>query len=101
MSEPTARKRLGRYLEGGAGLRDRSSRPKVSPRAIAPSEALAIMELRRRNAAIHPGRCPSTSSSAAIFIPTHAPGTCSANASRRVATGSARFRLGGPMLRPV
>jgi transposase InsO family protein len=34
--------------EGQAGLADRSSRPKRSPRAIAPSKALAIVELRRR-----------------------------------------------------
>lgn len=46
---PTARKWLGRYLaEGEAGLRDRSSRPKHSPRTIAPEKALAIIELRRR-----------------------------------------------------
>jgi len=49
VSVPTARKWLGRYLaEGEAGLRDRSSRPRVSPRAIAPDKALAIVELRRR-----------------------------------------------------
>jgi transposase InsO family protein len=49
VSEATARKWLGRYLaEGEAGLRDRSSRPKLSPRAIAPAKALAIVELRRR-----------------------------------------------------
>jgi len=49
VSLPTARKWLGRYLaEGEAGLRDRSSRPRVSPRAIAPGKALAIVELRRR-----------------------------------------------------
>jgi transposase InsO family protein len=49
VSVPTARKWLGRYLaEGEAGLRDRSSRPRRSPRAIAPSKALAIVELRRR-----------------------------------------------------
>lgn len=49
VSEPTGRKWLGRYLaEGQAGLWDRSSRPKLSPRAIAPSKALAVVELRRR-----------------------------------------------------
>ena len=49
VSEPTGRKWQGRYLaEGEAGLRDRSSRPKVSPRSIAPAKALAIVELRRR-----------------------------------------------------
>ncbi len=49
VSEPTARKWLGRYLaQGEAGLRDRSSRPKASPRAIASDKALAIVELRRR-----------------------------------------------------
>jgi transposase InsO family protein len=48
-SEPTARKWLGRYLaEGEAGLVDRSSRPKHSPRTIKPEKALAIVELRRR-----------------------------------------------------
>jgi transposase InsO family protein len=49
VSQLTARKWLGRYLaEGQAGLRDRSSRPKCTPRAIAPGTALAIVELRRR-----------------------------------------------------
>lgn len=49
VSDPTARKWLGRYLaEGAAGLRDRSSRPKRSPRAIGAAQALAIVELRRR-----------------------------------------------------
>ena len=49
VSEPTARKWLGRYLtEGEAGLQDRSSRPKHSPRAIKPQTAFAIVELRRR-----------------------------------------------------
>ena len=49
VSEPTARKWLGRYLaEGEPGLRDRSSRPKRSPRSIRPEMALAIVELRRR-----------------------------------------------------
>ena len=45
----TARKWLGRYLaQGEAGLQDRSSRPAVSPRAIAPAKAVAIVELRRK-----------------------------------------------------
>ncbi len=49
VSEPTARKWLGRYLaEGEAGLRDRSSRPALSPNRIAPAKALTIVELRRR-----------------------------------------------------
>lgn len=49
VSEPTARKWLGRYLaEGEAGLRDRSSCPKRSPKKIKPETALAIAELRRR-----------------------------------------------------
>jgi len=49
VSAPTARKWLGRYLaHGQAGLADRSSRPAVSPRAIAPAKALAIVELRRK-----------------------------------------------------
>jgi transposase InsO family protein len=49
VSAPTARKWVGRYLaEGRAGLADRSSRPQRSPRSIAPSQALAIVELRRR-----------------------------------------------------
>jgi len=49
VSEPTARKWLGRYLaQGEAGLVDCSSRPKHSPRMIKPQTALAIVELRRR-----------------------------------------------------
>jgi transposase InsO family protein len=49
VTEPSARKWLGRYLaEGEAGLRDRSSRPKLSPSRIQPEKALAIVELRRR-----------------------------------------------------
>ena len=49
VSVPTVRKWVGRYLaEGEAGLLDRSSRPKSSPRAIAASQALGIVELRRR-----------------------------------------------------
>jgi transposase InsO family protein len=49
VSEPTGRKWLGRFLaEGESGLRDRSSRPKRSPRSISPEKALAIVELRRR-----------------------------------------------------
>jgi transposase InsO family protein len=49
VSVPTVRKWLGRYLAHGAvALRDRSSRPRLSPRAIAPATALAIVEVRRR-----------------------------------------------------
>ena len=49
VSAVTARKWLGRYLsEGAAGLLDKSSRPACSPRAITPSVALAIVELRRK-----------------------------------------------------
>jgi transposase InsO family protein len=49
VTAPTARKWLGRYLaQGATGLADRSSRPAVSPRAIAPGKALAIVELRRK-----------------------------------------------------
>src|SRR5437660_11354515 len=49
VSVPTVRKWVGRYLtQGESGLRDASSRPQVSPRAIAPRTALAIVELRRR-----------------------------------------------------
>src|SRR5512144_225660 len=49
VSVPSVRKWVGRYLaHGPAGLRDASSRPRVSPRAIAPATALAIVELRRR-----------------------------------------------------
>lgn len=48
VSVPTVRKWLGRYLaHGETALRDRSSRPLLSPRAIAPAKALAIVELRR------------------------------------------------------
>jgi transposase InsO family protein len=49
VTPPTARKWFGRFLaEGAAGLRDRSSRPAVSPRATSPAKALAIVELRKR-----------------------------------------------------
>jgi transposase InsO family protein len=49
VSAPTAYKWLGRYLAlGEHGLVDRSSRPAYSPRAICPSKALAIVELRKR-----------------------------------------------------
>lgn len=49
VSERTARKWVGRYLaEGEAGLLDRSSRPRLSPRSISPATAMAIVELRRR-----------------------------------------------------
>ena len=49
VTPPTARKWLGRYLaEGEAGLKDASSRPRRSPRAIAPATALLIVELRQR-----------------------------------------------------
>src|SRR5690349_1543977 len=49
VSVPTVRKWVGRYLaHGEVGLHDVSSRPHVSPRAIAPATALAIVELRRR-----------------------------------------------------
>src|SRR5690606_21473981 len=46
---PTAKKWLGRYLaQGEAGLVDRSSRPRSSPRSIGERRALLIVELRRR-----------------------------------------------------
>jgi transposase InsO family protein len=49
VSVPTVRKWVGRFLaQGSAGLRDASSRPTLSPRAIAPGTAMAIVELRRR-----------------------------------------------------
>ena len=49
VSAPTARKWHGLYLaQGEAGLRDASSRPHQSPRAIAPERALVVVELRRR-----------------------------------------------------
>ncbi len=49
VSAVTARKWLGRYLAAGAaGLLDKSSRPQLSPRAIDPSVALVIVELRRK-----------------------------------------------------
>jgi transposase-like protein len=49
VSVPTVRKWVGRFLaHGEAGLRDASSHPRQSPRAIAPALALGILELRRR-----------------------------------------------------
>jgi transposase InsO family protein len=49
VSLPTVRKWLGRFLaQGEAGLQDRSSRPKRSPRSIPGAKALAIVELRQR-----------------------------------------------------
>src|SRR5664279_6171923 len=48
VSVATVRKWLGRYLaHGEVALRDRSSRPRLSPRAIAPATARAIVEVRR------------------------------------------------------
>jgi transposase InsO family protein len=48
VSVPTVRKWLGRYLaHGEAALSDRSSRPRLSPNAITPAKALAMVELRR------------------------------------------------------
>jgi transposase InsO family protein len=66
VSEPTARKWLGRFLAGGeAGLVDASSRPTSSPRRISESKALAIVELRKRRLtqariAISLGVCEAT-----------------------------------------
>ena len=49
VSVPTVRKWLARYLSSGqSGLRDRSSRPKCSPRAIGATKAQQIVEGRRR-----------------------------------------------------
>lgn len=49
VTPPTARKWLGRYLsQGEAGLLDASSKPRVSPRSISASKALAIVELRHK-----------------------------------------------------
>ncbi|WP_406625340.1 IS481 family transposase [Acidovorax sp. SDU_ACID1] len=49
VTAPTVRKWLGRFLaQGEPGLADASSRPAVSPRAIAPAKALAVIELRRK-----------------------------------------------------
>ena len=62
----TAGKWLARYLvEGELGLKDRSSRPKLSPRSIKPHKALAIVELRRRRltqARIAASLCPKAPS---------------------------------------
>jgi transposase InsO family protein len=49
VTPPTARKWLGRFLAGGeAALADASSRPARLARAIDPSKALLIVELRQR-----------------------------------------------------
>ena len=49
VTEPTARKWVGRYLsEGEAGLQDRSSRPHRSPKRISEGKALLVVDLRRR-----------------------------------------------------
>jgi transposase InsO family protein len=49
VTEPTARKWVGRFLvEGEAGLRDHSSRPRCSPRALDHGKALLIVQLRQR-----------------------------------------------------
>ena len=49
VSTGTVRKWLGRYLaHAEAGLFDRSSRPKLSPRSIGEARALLIVDLRRR-----------------------------------------------------
>lgn len=66
VTAPTARKWLGRYLVfGESGLADASSRPASSPRAIEPTKALAIVELRRKRLthariALALGVCKST-----------------------------------------
>lgn len=49
VSEPTARKWVGRFLLAGEeGLHDRSSRPQNSPKRISEAKAVMILELRRR-----------------------------------------------------
>lgn len=49
VTAPTVSKWLGRYLAPGeAGLVDASSKPTHSPRAIEPTKALAIVELRKK-----------------------------------------------------
>lgn len=49
VSAPTVRKWVGRYrAHGEAGLLDRSSRPRSSPRAIREAQQTLIVELRRR-----------------------------------------------------
>lgn len=49
LSAVTARKLLARFLtDDVAGLADKSSRPALSPRAMRPNVALAIVELRRK-----------------------------------------------------
>lgn len=49
VSTVTARKWLGRYLaQGKAGLADRSSRPLASPRSISSTQALTVVELRKK-----------------------------------------------------
>jgi transposase InsO family protein len=49
VSVPTVRKWVARFRDAGeCGLRDRSSRPALSPRAIGAHSAAAIVELRRR-----------------------------------------------------
>ena len=48
-AKPNPRKELHRYLAGGAAaLMDKSSRPALSPKAIDPSVAMTIIELRRK-----------------------------------------------------
>lgn len=49
VTEPTARKWVGRYVaEGESGLYDRSSRPRRSPKRLAQARGLLIVNLRRR-----------------------------------------------------
>jgi transposase InsO family protein len=49
VSVPTVRKWISRYLaQGDAGLHDRSSRPRCSPRSIAKTKGEQIVEGRRR-----------------------------------------------------
>ena len=45
----TAAKWVRRYRQGGAGLRDRSSRPHHSPRATSSSRVGLVLELRRQH----------------------------------------------------
>ncbi len=95
MTAQTARKRLGRYLSGGeAALADASFRPARSPRAIAESKALLIVELRTRRCCSH--ALPATRVFGLPCQP--GPGSCRFVTAERVGACGARVTCPPPAI---